>query len=916
MLKRLALSLAILAGGALQGLQAANSYGIPDAIQDGNILHCFDWTFNDIKAELPNIAKAGFGSVQVSPVQGNCLSGAEWFYAYMPYDFVFKANGNGSRQQLKDLCAEAEKYGIKIIVDVVANHVNQAAGYHDTWWDSNGRVRWNGGCNYSDRYSITHGQLGEYGDVNSEDSQVQARAKAFVEDLKSLGVKGIRWDAAKHIGLPSEGCQFWPAVTSVSGMWHYGEILDGPGGDKYKLLKEYTQYIGVTDSEYSSWALNQSDSGQVPTGHGSWTPNGVPANRVVYWGESHDTYSNDGQYGRNTAKDAQAKIDRVWAVGACRAGETALYFSRPSATTRTAIKMGQKGSTHYTSKEIAAVNHLRNAMAGTADYFTQSGGVMCVTRQGGGACIVVGSGSSKDVTCENGGGFVPAGTYTDEVSGNQFTVTATQIKGKVGSTGIAVIYGEVRREPSVSFSPAGGNFQDVVNVTATAVNANSASYQIGSAAAVSFTGTTTFKVGADMNVGESVTVKWSATGDEGTKSGSVTFTKTDKPVAEANTIYFDNSQSNWQTPYIHYWNATDGISTWPGEPMEKVEGNIWKKKVTEDTIGLLFNAGDGDATKTPDFVAQMGHVYTTSGDQGVYGNDNPGPGPGPGPVDFVVVPNDGQMRIFYDNSSSKWTTPHIHYWGSTESTWPGDAMDPFKDNVWVKVVPEGTTGCLFNAGDGDATKTQDFVAQNNHKYNQSGDQGQYATNGDDPGPGPNPVVTMPAQLYAIGNLQGITPHWNTAQALPMEKYSEGFRLQMTVEAAEESTVGYFSFITVQGADWDEVNLSDRFGSEAGLTIPEGNTALTVGQPATIVAYPANVSAMGATAWSIAPGTYYVDANFKNMKLTLSNENGVQTIIEMDALPTYFDLQGRRVMNPSQGIYIVRRGNKVSKEYVK
>ncbi len=208
MKKKLFFSLALALAAGAPGLFAANQYGIPDNIQDCNILHCFDWTFSDIKAELPKIAEAGFGAIQVSPVQGNCNTGAEWFYAYMPYDFAFKANGNGTRAQLQSLCQEAEKYGIKIVVDVVANHVNQAAGYHDTWWDSNGRVRWNGGVDYGNRYSITHNQLGEYGDVNSEDAQVQARAKAFIEDLKSLGVKGIRWDAAKHIGLPSEGCNF------------------------------------------------------------------------------------------------------------------------------------------------------------------------------------------------------------------------------------------------------------------------------------------------------------------------------------------------------------------------------------------------------------------------------------------------------------------------------------------------------------------------------------------------------------------------------------------------------------------------------------------------------------------------------------------------------------------------------------
>jgi len=36
---------------------ADNKYGLKDNIQDGVILHCFDWTLADIQEEIPNIAK-------------------------------------------------------------------------------------------------------------------------------------------------------------------------------------------------------------------------------------------------------------------------------------------------------------------------------------------------------------------------------------------------------------------------------------------------------------------------------------------------------------------------------------------------------------------------------------------------------------------------------------------------------------------------------------------------------------------------------------------------------------------------------------------------------------------------------------------------------------------------------------------
>lgn len=42
---------------------------------------------------------------------------------YQPNDFII-GNGLGDAEALKSLCAEAHKYGVKVIVDVVANHTN------------------------------------------------------------------------------------------------------------------------------------------------------------------------------------------------------------------------------------------------------------------------------------------------------------------------------------------------------------------------------------------------------------------------------------------------------------------------------------------------------------------------------------------------------------------------------------------------------------------------------------------------------------------------------------------------------------------------------------------------------------------------------------------------------------------------
>ena len=425
-------------------LKAENAYGLPEDIQDGNILHCFNWPLSTIKENLPTIAEAGFGAVQVSPLQrADVLSNWHWYDLYCPYDIALKESAAmGSRADLVALCAEAENYGIKVIVDVVANHVNWTNGYYNTWWDSNQRTR-NGrsqskNINYNDREQITHNRLGDYYEVNSESREVIDRTVAYVKDLASCGVKGIRWDAAKHIALPSEsfGGPFWAEVTSsVPGMYHYGEILDEPAIGQSALIKEYAKYMSVTDNRYSN--ISAKSNGGIPTSpNGQWVSSqGLPASKIVYWGESHDTYSND-DWSQNVD---QSVIDRAYASVACRNGSTALYLSRPTNKGFGAIQI-KKGTDAYKSRAISQVNKFRNVMTGRPDYFTNNGNAISVTRKDGGAVIVMKT--SGDVSIGNGAGYCPAGTYKDRVSGNTFTVTASTISGTVGSTGIAVIYPE------------------------------------------------------------------------------------------------------------------------------------------------------------------------------------------------------------------------------------------------------------------------------------------------------------------------------------------------------------------------------------------------------------------------------------------------------------------------------------------
>lgn len=643
------------------GLAWSADYGLPANIQDGNILHCFNWTMADVKAELPNIAAAGYGSVQLSPLQRpDIKTGSSWHDLYRPYDLAFKSSGMGSEQDLKSLCDEAAKYGIKIIVDVVANHVDKTAGYHDTWWDSNGRVRWNGGINYGDRYSITHGQLGDYGDINSEDAEVCARGKAYVQKLHDLGVKGVRWDAAKHIALPSEGCNFWSAVTSVAGMYHYGEILDAPGPNA-SIIKEYTNYMSVTDNKYSNGAARE--NGGIPYGYGGAhvVDYGCPDTKMVYWGESHDTYAND-EWSQNVD---QSVIDRAYASFACRNGATALYLARPNARGFNNIKVG-KGTSAFKGKAVSEVNKFRNAMVGKADWCEAAGNTFTVTRKDGGAVIVMkGSGN---VSVKNGGGYCPAGTYTDKVSGGTFTVTSTTISGNIGQSGIAVIYNgggtptpNPNPDPTPDPEPAGehyvyydGTFSSPqVWAWTTAGECTTATAWPGDNM-IRKNNMWYWEVPAGKSIPTQIIIH---EGDNKIGGGDLTYVdratyhqdgsytqgttpnpnpNPDPTPGDGTTVYFDNSSANWGSVYCYQWaDENNRNASWPGEQMTLVKDNIYSYTCSTVYPNVIFNNGVGGTAgngQTADLVLVNGHIYKADGSHQQYqGGDNPNPNPNPDP---------------------------------------------------------------------------------------------------------------------------------------------------------------------------------------------------------------------------------------------------------------------------------------------
>ena len=97
---------------------------LPENAEDGLTLHAFNWTYREITANLENIANAGFKNVLTMPVQEPKSGGSQWWAFYQPLSFSIGNNSAlGTKADLEELCSEAEKYGICILADIVANHL-------------------------------------------------------------------------------------------------------------------------------------------------------------------------------------------------------------------------------------------------------------------------------------------------------------------------------------------------------------------------------------------------------------------------------------------------------------------------------------------------------------------------------------------------------------------------------------------------------------------------------------------------------------------------------------------------------------------------------------------------------------------------------------------------------------------------
>lgn len=449
----------------------------PDAVNTGSILHAWSWSFPEIAKNMKEIANAGFTMVQTSPVQ-HCfepegsgkkifdddVTEGNWYYYYQPTDWKIGNNIVGSRDQMVEMMDSAAKYGIKIIVDVLPNHTAfdvdavsedfyKAVGGKEKMFHSKGLDPI---TDYSDREQCTLWAMGGLPDVNTENKDFQKYYLQFVNDLLSLGVRGFRYDTAKHIGVHSdpvdsasgvEENDFWDVVTgrkSVKGvklalpydsLFVYGEVLQ----DKGVPEAEYADYMGQTASGYGHviremLEKRNANGLDIQSYHHQAAPE-----FLTTWVESHDTYAN----AHESAHLTDEQIRMGWVFLTARQNGTPLFFSRPAGSTRKNYwgdnVLGARGNDEFMHPEVVAVNKFRTNMADEHEKIeiSDNGQVIAVSRGKKGAAIVNLGTLSNVVDLPT---TLPDGKYTDIVYGKEFKVREGRLKGLTGPERSYILY--------------------------------------------------------------------------------------------------------------------------------------------------------------------------------------------------------------------------------------------------------------------------------------------------------------------------------------------------------------------------------------------------------------------------------------------------------------------------------------------
>jgi alpha-amylase len=429
-------------------------------------VNLFEWTWTDVARECETfLGPKGFGGVQVSPPNEHAaIANGPWWQRYQPVSYQIVSR-SGNRAQFQNMVSRCAAVGVSIYADSVINHMATGSG---TGWAGSGFTsrnfpgtygpqdfHWNApasvACqasisNYQDRYNVQQCELAALPDLYTESTYVRGRLAAYLADLYSLGVRGYRIDAAKHMkatDLSAIISQFNSTRAAGTAPYIVQEVIDF-GGEAISK-NEYTGIGDVNEFGYGRNLANAFNSGNISTLQN--VASGLLAsNRASIFTDNHDTQR--GSLGaaltyKNGANYTLANVFMLaWNYGYPQLMSSYAFSNNdqgpPTAavydsTTDTTANCGGVWVCEHHQRAIANMVAFRNTVGTAAmnNWWSNGSGQIAFGRGTAGYVILNQSGTLNRTFQTS----LPAGTYCDVIAGDFSGGTCSGRTLTVSSTG-------------------------------------------------------------------------------------------------------------------------------------------------------------------------------------------------------------------------------------------------------------------------------------------------------------------------------------------------------------------------------------------------------------------------------------------------------------------------------------------------
>ena len=260
----------------------------------------FEWRWQDVATECENhLGPAGYAAVQVSPANEHIV-GPEWWTRYQPVSYKIESRG-GTRAEFADMVQRCKNAGVDVYADALINHmatIGSGVGVADSTYSEFeypvpyayddfhhcGRYDDDMIRDYQDLWEVQNCSLSNLADLDTGKPEVQAKIAAYLNDLLSLGVAGLRLDAAKHMAHDD----IRGILELVDGdLMIYQEVIDR-GGEPINA-EDYLANGSVTEFKYPMAIVEAFERGKLASlSELDSQPGFLPADQAVVFVDNHD----------------------------------------------------------------------------------------------------------------------------------------------------------------------------------------------------------------------------------------------------------------------------------------------------------------------------------------------------------------------------------------------------------------------------------------------------------------------------------------------------------------------------------------------------------------------------------------------------------------------------------------------------